>query len=46
MLRRAMKDYKAAPEAITFSWGTTKREALVSYGETDSWRAWEATRTE
>ena len=23
-------------------WGTTKREALVSSGETNSWRAWEA----
>src|ERR1700719_3196385 len=24
------------------STGTTKREALVSFGDTDSWRAWEA----
>jgi hypothetical protein len=32
---------KCFPVSST-QWRTTEREALVSYGETISWRAWEA----
>ncbi len=28
---------------FSLSWGTTKRGALIAYGETILWRAWEAT---
>jgi len=37
--RQTLKNKKPSA-AITFSRGTTKREALVSFRETDSWRAW------
>jgi len=40
--KRAKSSAKASASFSLSSTGTTVREAHVSYGETKSWRAWEA----